>query len=126
MPSIISTPLRLLPHLWRKKRQSDEGQKQPEVLLSVLDVMAHPHHQGLENGFLVGDVDVITGEQLHYLGRGEQQKLLVLNDLQEVFLAHGRRQPSFISRGPQTRTDRGQKSARVERTDAETLVQLFP
>lgn len=89
-PSIISIPLRPLPHLWREKRQSDEGQKQPQVLLSVLDVVAHPHHQGLENGLLVGDVDVITGKQLNYLRRGEQQKLLVLNDLQEVFLAHGR------------------------------------
>lgn len=84
---IISIPPRPLPHLWRKKRQSDKGQKQPKVLLSILDVVAHPHHQGLKNGFLIWDVDVITREELNYLCGGEQQELLVLNDLEEVFLA---------------------------------------
>lgn len=126
-PSIISIPLRLLPHLWRKKRQSDKGQKQPEVLLSILDVVAHPHHQGLENGFLVGDVDVITGEQLNYLRGGEQQKLLVLNDLQEVFLAHGgvagAGSHRLSGKGPR-QGQRGQKSAQIERIDAETLPTL--
>lgn len=77
-----------LSHLWRKKRQSDEGEKHPEVLLSVLDIVAHPHHQSLKNGFLIWDVDVITGEQFNNVSRGEQQELLVLNDLQEVFLEH--------------------------------------
>lgn len=81
-------PLHLLSHLWRKKRQSDEGEKHPEVLLSVLDIVAHPHHQSLKNGFLIGDVDVITGEQFNNVSCGEQQELLVLNDLQEVFLEH--------------------------------------
>lgn len=60
-----------LPHLWRKKRQSDKGQKQPKVLLSILNIVAHPRHQGLKNGFLIWDVDVITGEQLNYLSGGE-------------------------------------------------------
>lgn len=54
----------------------------------MLDVVPHPHHQSLEDRFLVGDVDVIAGEQLNDLSRGEQQELLVLNDLQEVFLEH--------------------------------------
>lgn len=75
-------------HLWGKKRQADEGQQHPEVLLSMLDVVPHPHHQSLEDRFLVGDIDVIAGEQLNDLSRGEQQELLVLNDLQEVFLEH--------------------------------------
>lgn len=85
-PSLL--PLYPLSHLWRKKRQADEGKKHPEVLLSMLDVVSHPHHQSLEDGLLVGDVDVIAGEQLDNLSRGEQQELLVLNDLQEVFLEH--------------------------------------
>lgn len=54
----------------------------------MLDVVPHPHHQSLEDRFLVRDIDVITGEQLNDLSRGEQQELLVLNDLQEVFLQH--------------------------------------
>lgn len=122
------SPPCLLPHLWRKKRQSDKGQKQPEILLSILDVVAHPHHQGLKNGFLIWDIDVITGEQLNYLCGREQQELLVLNYLQEVFLAHGRahghRQSSFVSQGGKDK-ERGQKSAPVERSDAEVLFQLF-
>lgn len=52
----------------------------------MLDIVPHPHHQSLEDGFLIGDIDVIAGEQLNNLRRGEQQELLVLNDLQEVFL----------------------------------------
>lgn len=87
---IIPFPPPLYPpsHLWRKQRQADEGEKHPEVLLSMLDIIAHPHHQSLEDGFLFGHVDVIAGEQLNDLSRGEQQELLVLNDLQEVFLEH--------------------------------------
>lgn len=88
MISIVPFPL--CTHLWRKKRQSDEGQKHPEVLLSMLDIIPHPHHQSLKDGLLIGDIDVITGEQLNNLSRGEQQELLVLNDLQEVFLEHRR------------------------------------
>lgn len=52
----------------------------------MLDIVSHPHHQGLKDCFLVGDVDVVAGEQLNNLSRGEQQELLVLNDLQKVFL----------------------------------------
>lgn len=52
----------------------------------MLDIVPHPHHQGLKDCFLVGDVDVVAGEQLNNLSRGEQQELLVLNDLQKVFL----------------------------------------
>lgn len=126
---VISIPPRPLPHLWRKKRQSDKGQKQPEVLLSILDIVAHPHHQGLKNGFLIWDVDVITGEQLNYLCSGEQQELLVLNDLQEVFLTHrrghGKGSHRLSAKGTKTRTERVQKSTPVERSDAETLFQLF-
>lgn len=81
-------PLHPLSHLRREERQADEGEEHPEVLLPMLDVVAHPHHQSLEDGLLVGDVDVIAGEQLNNLSRGEQQELLVLNDLQEVFLEH--------------------------------------
>lgn len=107
-------PPTLLPHLWRKKRQSDKGQKHAEVLLSILDIVAHPHHQGLKDGFLIWDVDFITGEQLNDLCSGEQQELLVLNDLQEVFLAHGRghghRQSSFVSQGAKDKEGKGQKS----------------
>lgn len=88
MISIITLPPFQLSYLWRKKRQSDEGEKHPEVLLSMLDFVPHPHHQSLKDGFLIGDIDVITGEQLNNLSRGEQQELLVLNDLQEVFLEH--------------------------------------
>lgn len=106
---VISIPPRLLPHLWRKKRQSDKGQKQPEVLLSILDVVAHPHHQGLKNGFLIWDVDVITGEQLNYLCGGEQQKLLVLNDLQEVVLARRQGQSLFVIRGTKDKQGEGTK-----------------
>lgn len=73
-------------HLWRKKRQTDEGEEHPKVLLSVLDIVPHPHHQSLEYGLLIGDIDLIAGEQLNNLSRGEQQELLVLNDLQEVIL----------------------------------------
>lgn len=52
----------------------------------MLDVVPHPHHEGLKDGLLVGDVDVIAGQQFNNLRRGEQQELLVLNDLQKVFL----------------------------------------
>lgn len=52
----------------------------------MLDIVPHPHHQSLENCLLVWNVDVIAGEQLNNLRRGEQEKLLILNDLQEVFL----------------------------------------
>lgn len=52
----------------------------------MLYIVPHPHHQGLKDCFLVGDVDVVAGEQLNNLSRGEQQELLVLNDLQKVFL----------------------------------------
>lgn len=52
----------------------------------MLDIIPHPHHQSLKNSFFVWNVDVITGKQLNNLSRGEQQELLVLNDLQEVFL----------------------------------------
>lgn len=52
----------------------------------MLDIVPHPHHQGLKDCFLVWDVDVVAGEQLDNLSRGEQQELLVLNDLQKVFL----------------------------------------
>lgn len=72
--------------LWRKKRQANIRQKPSEVLLSMLDVVSHPHHQGLKDGLLIRHVDVITGQQLNYLIRGEKKKLLVLNDLQKVFL----------------------------------------
>lgn len=76
----------LQPDLWREKRKSDEGQEHPEVLLPVLDVVPHPHHEGLKDGLLIGDIDVIAGQQFNDLSRGEQQELLVLNDLQKVFL----------------------------------------
>ncbi|TNN81934.1 hypothetical protein EYF80_007842 [Liparis tanakae] len=69
-----------------RKRQTDEGEEHPKVLLSVLDIVPHPHHQSFKDGLLIGDIDFIAGEQLNYLSRGEQQELLVLNDLQEVFL----------------------------------------
>lgn len=73
-------------HLWRKERQSDVSEEHPEVLLSMLDIVPHPHHQSLENGLFVRNIDVIAGEQLNNLCRGEQKKLLILYDLQEVFL----------------------------------------
>lgn len=88
MTLIIPFPLYPQSHLRRKKRQTDEGKKDPKVLLSMLDIVPHPHHQSLEDGFLIGDVDVIAREQLNNLSCGEQQELLVLNDLQEVFLEH--------------------------------------
>lgn len=98
-PQNPALSLYLLSHLWRKKRQADEGEKHPEVLLPMLDIVPHPHHQSLKDGFFIGDVNVIAGKQLNNLSRGEQQELLVLNDLQEVFLEHrgDRRRQIIIS-----------------------------
>lgn len=73
-------------HLWRKKRKADVREQNPEVLLSMLDIKSHPHHQSLKNCFFIWNVDVIAGEQFNNLSRGKQQELLVLNDLQEMLL----------------------------------------
>lgn len=56
--------------------------------MSILDIIPHPHHQSLEDRLFIRNIDVIAGEQLNNFSCGEQQELLVLNDLEEVFLEH--------------------------------------
>lgn len=74
------------PYLWWQQGQSDVGEEHPQVPLSVLQVVPHPQHQGLENCLLIWHIDVIARQELGNFISWEQKKFLVFYYLYEVFL----------------------------------------
>lgn len=51
-----------------------------------MEVVPHPHHQGLENCLFVRHVDVVTRQELGNFISWEQKKFLVFYYFYEVFL----------------------------------------
>lgn len=73
-------------YLGWQQGQPDVGEKHSQVPLAVLQIVPHPHHQGLENGFFIWHVDVVARQELGNFISWEQKKFLVFYYFYEVFL----------------------------------------
>lgn len=72
--------------LGREQRQPDTGKQAGRLLPPESEVKVHPVHEGLEDNFLAGHIQVVGGDNGLQLTGRQQQELLVADDLLKVVL----------------------------------------